>query len=246
MNTLFDRHQRVAFHFSGGRDSTAALYLMRPYWDRMTVYHLDTCDQFPETAAVVQRVAQDVPLVRVVSDVPAFRATHGLPSDLTPADNTLLGRAVTANAVKIIGSYDCCTRARMLPMHERMMKDGITAIIRGQRGTDYEAPLAASGQVVAGVELCFPIHDWTAERVMAYLRAHDLPVAPFYERGLTTAPECFGCTGRMWERRLSYIAQHHPGEFQAVLKNVAIVRREALRQGEAMARELANAMAFAE
>jgi hypothetical protein len=78
-----------AFQFSGGRDSTAALYMLRPYWQYLRVYHLDTGDHFPETRAVVEQVERDlaevgVVIERITTDVKADRETYGYPTDLVP------------------------------------------------------------------------------------------------------------------------------------------------------------------
>ncbi|WP_196933715.1 methyltransferase domain-containing protein, partial [Pseudacidovorax intermedius] len=87
------RHRgRVGFQFSGGRDSTAALYLLRDRWADMTIYHLDTGDQFPETREVARRVRADVEAAGgrfevIETDVRARREAVGFPSDLVPVDN---------------------------------------------------------------------------------------------------------------------------------------------------------------
>jgi SAM-dependent methyltransferase len=129
---------RIAFQFSGGRDSTAALYVLRERWPQMAVYHLDTGDQFPETRAVVAQVEADllragVVLQRIVSDVKQVRETHGYPVDLVPVDNTDFGRLVSGESLKLTGRYECCARSLMAPMHARMIEDGITLIVRAQR-----------------------------------------------------------------------------------------------------------------
>ncbi len=85
--SAFARHKRIAFQFSGGRDSTAALYLLRAYWSRMTVIHLDTGDQFPETREVVVAVGRDlleagVDLVVIHSDVSRYREQVPQPSSV--------------------------------------------------------------------------------------------------------------------------------------------------------------------
>jgi hypothetical protein len=49
LEDAFRRHERIAFQFSGGRDSMAAAWLLRPYWDRMDLLPPGHGDQFPET-----------------------------------------------------------------------------------------------------------------------------------------------------------------------------------------------------
>jgi 3'-phosphoadenosine 5'-phosphosulfate sulfotransferase (PAPS reductase)/FAD synthetase/ubiquinone/menaquinone biosynthesis C-methylase UbiE len=228
--SAFARHARVAFQFSGGRDSTAALYLLRPYWDRMTVYHLDTGDQFPETRAVVAQVERDVPIVRIRGDVAKVREQHGLASDLVPVDNTDIGRMVSGREVKLQSRYDCCARALMLPMHERMRQDGITLIVRGQRDDEYAAPPKRSGESGDGFEVLYPIQTWTGEQVSTFLKGNGLPLAQFYERGARRAPECMGCTAWWDEGRAGYMREHHPKAFEVYRSNMKTIRIEIDRQ----------------
>lgn len=244
LSQIFARHTRVAFQFSGGRDSTAALYLLRPYWDRMTVYHVDTGDQFPELRAVVDHVLIDLAAagapspVIIVSDVEAVRQREGFPSDLVPVDNVAFGRKVSGRDVKIISRYDCCWRALMQPMHQRMVADGITLIVRGQRDDEYAAPPLRSGDRADGFEVLYPIQNWTGEMVSAYLKENGLPLAPFYERGMRRAPECMGCTAWWDEGRAKYLRGYHPLAFARYMDRMTTVRSEIDRQYEFMRREV--------
>lgn len=236
--SAFARHQRIGFQFSGGRDSTAALYMLRPYWDRMTVYHLDTGDQFPETRAVVDRVEQDVQIVRIHSDVHAVRDRYGLASDLVPVDNTEPGRLVSGRDVRLISRYECCYRSLMEPMHARMKADGITLIVRGQRSDEYAKPPLVSGQAQDGFEVLYPIEAWSGDQVSRHLAEQGLPVAPFYEQGARRAPECMGCTAWWDEGRSAYLKANHPEAHVRFVANMAVVRREIDRQYESLKIEL--------
>jgi 3'-phosphoadenosine 5'-phosphosulfate sulfotransferase (PAPS reductase)/FAD synthetase/ubiquinone/menaquinone biosynthesis C-methylase UbiE len=222
------RHERIAFQFSGGRDSTAALYLLRQFWGQMTVYHLDTGDQFPETIEVVRQVEADLgkPIVRIQSDVQAVRRDHGLASDLVPVDNTEIGRMVSGRKVKLISRYECCAKSLMLPMHARILQDGVTLLIRGQRDDEYAVQPKRSGDIEGGLELLYPIQDWTGERVQSYLVDNRLPIAPYYERGARRAPECMGCTAWWDEGRASYLKQYHPDKYTAYQANMKVIRIE--------------------
>lgn len=229
-DAIFARHERIAFQFSGGRDSTAALYLLRPYWGRMRVYHVDTGDQFPETQAVVEAVSYDVEIHVIYTDVRAVRAEFGLPSDLVPVDNGEFGRHVSGNQVKINGRYGCCFKSLMEPMHHRMIEDDVTLIVRGQRDDEYATPPLRSGALAGGFELLYPIQEWTGAMVMDYLTENNLPVAPYYARGMTQAPECMGCTAWWDEGRAAYLQEYHPVAFVKFAKDMATVREEIVRQ----------------
>ena len=229
---VFSRHERIALQFSGGRDSTAVLYLLRPFWMFLTVYHLDTGDQFPEKRAVVEQAERDFgrPFVRIAGDVAAVRRDHGLASDLVPVDNTPPGRLVSGLPVKIISRYECCWRALMQPMHARIVADGITLLVRGQRDDEYATPPLRSGQSQDGIEVFYPIEQWSGAEVSDYLRENGLPLAAFYERGARRAPECMGCTAWWDEGRAQYLREHHPLKFQEFRASMDVVRGEIARQ----------------
>ncbi len=230
LESVFARHQRVGFQFSGGRDSTAALYLLRAFWDKMTVYHLNTGDQFPETQRVVAQVAQDVPIEVIGTDVHRYREVHGLASDLVPVDCQPVGVLVSGRQQRIVGRYDCCASNLMLPMHERMKSDGITLLIRGQRDDEYATPPFRSGDRAYGFEVLYPIQDWSGDRVSQYLRDNGLPIAEFYERGVRRAPECMGCTAWWDEGRVAYLRQWHPIAFKTFQQSIGLVKQEIYRQ----------------
>ena len=228
IDSALSRHARIGFQLSGGRDSVAALYLLRPYWGRMVVYHLDTGDQFPETMAVVGRVELDLgrPMIRIAGFAREVRRDYGLASDLVPVGNTPIGRMLSGRKLRLISRDECCVRSRMTPLHLRMRQDGITLLIRGQRDDEYAVQPKRSGDVEDGIEFLYPIQDWTGDQVQAYLKDNNLPVAPFYERGMRRAPECMGCTAWWDEGRDTYLKQYHPLHFVAYQANVKLIRAE--------------------
>ncbi|ARU06117.1 hypothetical protein CCO03_16855 [Comamonas serinivorans] len=239
----FSRHERVALQFSGGRDSTATLYLLRNFWPRMTVYHVDAGDQFPETRAVVARARAEVEAAGgrfevIRTDVEASRHEFGLPSDLVPADHTPLGRAVAGDALPIVGRYECCARNIMLPMHERMRADGNTLLVRGQRDSDFATPPLRSGQESGGFEVLYPIQAWTGEQVEAYLRGQGLPIADFYPEGVLRASDCMTCTAWWDDGRAQYLRRFHPKQHQVFIARATQVRDAIDRQRAWLTKEM--------
>jgi phosphoadenosine phosphosulfate reductase len=218
------RHKRVALQFSGGKDSLACLYLMRPWLDQITVYWLNTGRAFSETLRTVDAVCPFIPnFVEITSDVDAVHAQFGIPSDIVPASSTPLGRLVGHNAPAIQDRYSCCFQTIMRPMHERMLADGITLIIRGQRNDDPLKPALRSGNVDGGIEYLFPIEDWTSRQVMDYLRAEGAPVPRFYEM-LEEAPDCLTCSA-WWEKGATkYLKRYHHDAYQEVQGRFTTIR----------------------
>ena len=230
LGPAFARHSRIGFQFSGWRYSTAALYLLRACWPQMTVYHLDTGDQFPETRAVVEQVARDVPITVITANVHAYRNAHGWASDVVPVDNTPPGRLVSGRTLKIVSRYECCYQVLMAPMHARMVQDGITLLVRGQRDDEYASPPMRSGDVQDGIEVLYPIQHWSGQSVSDYLLDNALPMAPFYAQGARRAPECMGCTAWWDEGRSTYLKNHHPVHFADFTRRMGVIRAEIDRQ----------------
>ena len=224
MNEIFNRHERIALQFSGGKDSLACLYLMRPYWDRITVYWCNMGDAFPETVAQMACIRAEVPhFVEIEGRQPAVIAQFGIPSDIVPASATPMGLSATSSGSPIQDRYSCCMRSLMIPMHERMIADGITLIIRGQKNSDNVKGPLRSGQVDGGIEMLFPIEDWTDRRVMDFLREQSVEIPRFYEM-LNDAPDCMTCSA-WWDKGQSkYLKRYHIEKFEIVQERLDTIR----------------------
>ncbi|CDN87309.1 Phosphoadenosine phosphosulfate reductase [Hydrogenophaga intermedia] len=212
---VFERHERVAFQFSGGKDSTAALLLLRPWWSQMTVYWLDSGDAFPETERVVRDVvALGIErFVRVPGKVHQMIHVYGPPSDLVP-----FGASQAAHHFKVALSEPiqdramCCARSKFVPMHQRMLDDGVTLIVRGQKAVDQFKGPHRSGEVVDGIELLFPIENWTDGMVSRYLAA-EWPQALAMYQHLDKSGDCMRCSAWLGDARVRYLREHHPEAF---------------------------------
>ena len=226
MRDILDRHHKIALQFSGGRDSIACLYLLRPYLDRITVYWVNTGAAFPETLAIVDQVRALCPqFVEIAGDQPGVIAQFGLPSDIVPAAHTPIGVIGTGADLPLIQDrYSCCLRTIMLPLHERMRADGVTLIIRGQKAADrHKAPIA-SGHTEEGVEYLFPIEGWSTRQVMDYLTAEGAPIPRFYEM-LDGAADCMTCSA-WWENGAAkYLRRHHPAAYADVQHRLDIINQ---------------------
>lgn len=225
MENALSRHERIALQFSGGKDSLACLYLMREHLDRITVYWLNTGAAFPETVQTVERVRELAPnFVEIDGGQPAVVREFGIPSDIVPASATPMGVSATGGELLIQDRYSCCLRTMMMPLHERMVADGVTLIIRGQRSDDAQKAPIRSGHVENGVEYLFPIEDWTARQVMDFLREQNAPIPRFYEV-LDEAPDCMTCSA-WWEKGASkYLKRYHYHEFIVVQERLDAISR---------------------
>lgn len=223
--SILSRHRNIALQLSGGRDSLACLYLLRPYWDRITVYWCSTGDTFPETREVIDRVKDEVPhFVEIKGSQPKIVSLFGLPSDIVPASHTIVGLFGSGKSGPLIQDrYSCCGRVFMQPMHDRMIADGVTLIIRGQRADDaLKAPIT-SGHIEDGIEYLFPIEDWNSRQVMEFLRENDAPIPRFYQT-MNHAPDCMTCSAYWETGTAKYLKQHHPQAHAEVQRRLEIIK----------------------
>ena len=229
-----DRHERIALSFSGGKDSTACVYLLREALERITVYHVDGGELLPEMAENVARIEAFAPnFVRIETSVAAWIETHGLPTDLMPHSAHPLGQLMDEGAgTRLVSRYDCCWHNLMWPLLSRIKQDGCTLLIRGTKATDMRRLPAANGQVIDGIELYYPLQDWSHAQVLAFLAEQGVLVPRIYdflEHGL----DCATCPAWWSEHRGAYLKRFYPelyrvydARLQLIINEVAPVLAE--------------------
>lgn len=234
---LLDRHEKICVSFSGGKDSLACIYLLRGYLDKMVVVHCDTGDLLPEMNESVSRVEAWVPnFVRIETHVTDWIATHGLPSDLVPHSSHWVGQAMSEGP-PLVGRYDCCYANLMWPLFSWAMENKFTLLIRGTKSVDMARLPATSGEIVDGIELYYPLLDWTHEQVFAYLAKEGVKLPRIYNY-TTNSPECARCSAWWGEGRAAYLKKYHPeiwAEYDerlqvvinAIAPSLALLRHEA-------------------
>ena len=217
-------HEKVALELSGGKDSVACLFFLKDYLDQMTVYWLNTRDPYPETVAVIERCKQMCPnFVEVKSDVKSWKKTYGMPVDAVPRTGEHVHLPPQPREVRCVDSYTCCLENIMLPLHERVIADGNTLIIRGQRmEDDHKGPLK-SGDWVDGIQVLYPLENWSNADVMHYLQSQNAPIHPIY----TVTPhgvDCLHCTG-WWNKASTEFLKRHPDAYAHVMIARSIAKR---------------------
>lgn len=242
----FARHQgRIAFQFSGGKDSTAALLLLKQYWDRFTVYFCNSGDMLPETVHFVEDFARQLPYFqRIEGRVFTVKARFGIPSDVVPWSSTQTAHELNAGkTVQLQDRVACCYRSIMEPLHQRMQRDGITLIIRGQKTADSLKGPFVSGEVSDGMEAFYPIQDWTDEDCFSYLRAAGVAIPRYYTEGLVHSGDCLGCTAWVAEEdRASYLKKNHPERFPQYRKEIMMIAASVAESGNGLARAVENCL----
>lgn len=224
-SALFDRHERVALQISGGKDSLTVLHAMRPWWDRLCVYWLNPGDPFPETVELMRQIRGMVPNFKEVAGrQKEIIAADGWPSDVVPIKWTTSGQFVFGEKpFKVQGRLDCCFRALMLPMHEAMVADGVTCVIRGKRSEEADKTPSRSGDVVEGIELVYPLWDWTSEEVVDYLAVNGVELPESYKHA-THSLDCMSCTAWWGEGLSKFLEVKYPDRFTEYSRRVGLVK----------------------
>jgi len=231
------RHRHISLALSGGKDSTAAAYLLRRHWHRIRFYHLSTGDLLPEVQDVVRELAGILPNLTIVhSDVAGWISAHGLPSDLVPHSAHAVGQLMSEGP-RVVSRYDCCFAGIMNPLYQRIRRDGHTLLIRGTKRADMNRLPMRSGQMLDGIELLLPLEDWSDADVMDYLREVGAPVSTAYQH-FTNLPECATCSAWWNEGRAAYLRERHPALFERYRERMAMVLDAVGPVSAAMAAEL--------
>lgn len=221
---VLGRHKNIALHFSGGKDSMASLYLLRPWLNRMTVYWVNTGDAMPESAQIMEQCRSFIPhFVEVCSDVATWRDENGIPSDVVPTYSTPLGRLMGFGETKISDRFNCCWSNVMLPMYQRMKNDGVTCLIRGQKLVDMPKVPLKSGEQCDGFETFYPVENWTHDEVIGYLEEVGAPIHSCYEIG-NTGVDCMHCTAWWNEGHFAYLQKKHPETHSQVIGLVGQIK----------------------
>jgi phosphoadenosine phosphosulfate reductase len=216
INERLEMHDRIALYFSGGKDSLACVFLCKSYFDRITIYHVDTGDYLPEQHVVIDEVESGglYKFVRIETNVEQWIDRHGLPSDLLPYSSHPLGYLMGMAKTALVPRFDCCFHNLMAPLYERVRADGNTLLIRGSKASDMPTLPAQDGSVDAeGIELYLPLQDWTDEQVLNYLRLCGVTPSRIYEY-LDHGLSCATCPAWWSEHRGEYLKQFHPALFR--------------------------------
>lgn len=224
---IFDAHQKVALSFSGGKDSLACLYLLRPYWDRLTVYWMNPGNPFPETVDLMSRVRAMVPQFKELRGLqPEIVALDGWPSDVVPHAYTSDGNTLFGpTPFKVQSRLQCCFRSLMLPTYKAMLEDGVTCCIRGKRHEEADKTGLQSGYVTAdGMQLVFPIYDWTAGDVTDYLKEQGVDLPKSYQYAKHSL-DCMDCTAWWGEGLSTYLKAEHPQQFAEYRRRVVLIKQ---------------------
>lgn len=232
------RHEKIGLGFSGGKDSLAVVYMLRPHLDRITIYHRDTGDLLPEIREIVEHVKGFAPnFVHMQGNVAGWISENGMPTDLLPYSAHEVGRSAGQETIRLTTRYSCCYTNLMLPVWERMKEDGVTLVIRGTKVVDIKRLPAKSGTIHDGIEIWNPIEGWSHDDVFDYLKVQGAPHNRIYDH-MTNAPECARCPAWWGEGRAAYLKKFHPELFCDYVARIRAVTGEIIESVNNLNREL--------
>lgn len=223
MQDFFNRHEKVALMFSGGKDSLACLHLVKDYLDKVLVVWVNTGANFPEIEQMMREVKSIVThFHEIKTNQPESIKSKGYPVDVVPVNYTLLGQSVTSiKDFKVRSYFECCSENFWIPCDAEMRKLGVTGIIRGQRNSEgHRAPIK-SNHIENGIEYYLPIESWKDSEVIDYLRSKDVVINERLSMAHSSL-DCWNCTAYMAEsaERFKYIKKNHPSKYESIVEIV--------------------------
>jgi phosphoadenosine phosphosulfate reductase len=223
MQDFFDRHEKVALMFSGGKDSIVCLHLIKDYLHKTTVVWVNMGASFPEIEELMEETRAKVPhFLEIKTNQPESVKARGYPVDVVPVNYTVLGQAVTSvKDLKVRSYFECCSENFWIPCDAEVRRLGITGVIRGQRQSEGHRAPVKSGHIENGIEYNFPIEAWSDSEVIDYLKSKDVVIDERLSMAHSSL-DCWNCTAYMAEsaERFNYIKKNHPAKYQSIVEIV--------------------------
>lgn len=212
LDAVIERHQNIALMYSGGKDSTACLYLLKKWWEKIHVIWVNTGAAFPEIISSMEAMKKKLPnFVEVRSNQPDYIKTFGHPTEVLPVNYTALGQVMGEKQAFKLNSYiDCCATNIWRPAMDAARNIRATLIVRGQKNCDVKKSPIRSGQIDGGIEYLFPVETWSHGDVRDYLKKQDFVTPPYYDL-LASSLDCWNCTAYCYEHKdkLVYMKNNH-------------------------------------
>ncbi len=169
---------------SMGRDSLALVKYLEPLWEDSLVVWVDAGAALPEIEEIAAFVENTVPhFYRLRTNSAAWIERHGSPVDVVPIWFAEKSAAAAENPTRFASAFQCCFENIMTPMHVFTKVSGAVRLFRGQRNAEKLKSPLRSGVVVDGLEIVFPLEQWTDGQVDSYLQKHGWPLSPTYVDG---------------------------------------------------------------
>jgi phosphoadenosine phosphosulfate reductase len=181
LRDALERHgaDRIALAFTGGKDSTLALYFWR-----------QTLSRYPERASALSPLALNLDTGVKFPEVLDFR------DQLVRNWGARLhiARPQSARAPVALDRAACCKERKIDPLLAAIGELGIRLLITGIRADEHPSRAALPFlEHCAGHERLHPLLAFSEMDVWAAIQEHGLPWSPLYERGYRSLG-CVPCT----------------------------------------------------
>jgi len=221
---------------SGGIDSMALLFSLRPLWHDALVMWGDSGAAYSDVVELMDKVRALVPhFMHVRGDQPGVIAAFGHPVDLVPVSHTRAGEMIYGAQPIVFQSYlDCCARARFWPLQNAVRGCGAKVVYRGQRNDDKRRARIEHEHVdSAGITYRFPLRDWSRAQVFEFMEREAPDYIPtYYAAGELTSRDCWSCTAYRDDNaaRVEHLPEPQRAQVEGVIRRwQAIVQAETLK-----------------
>jgi len=251
---MLGSHKNAVLQFSGGKDSTALIYLARPWLERITVVFAETGATFPHLVRHIEdtcrKLGAKLVVVRPATDVHEHTAHYGLPADIVPVEASVVAKFfLKPPPAQILQPYtQCCGAMLWDPMSNYVKDNGVDLVLRGSKASDRRVGVGPSVEV-DGVTYKSPLWDWSDQDVYAYLAEQGATLPDHYRmarhQGVEERPssravdgrerpgaindslDCWICTAHLahhGDEKLRYIRAHYPNLWPIVSERIERVR----------------------
>jgi 3'-phosphoadenosine 5'-phosphosulfate sulfotransferase (PAPS reductase)/FAD synthetase len=211
--------EKTIIQYSGGRDSTVLIHLLRHMAGMVKVVYINSGAPFPHVVEHVKQMCSnlehDLEILGPAHDIDKYHEEQGLPVDLLPVENhRLMEKYVPLEKEDRLQSWiECCTHQMWIPMDNYLRENKIERVFLGTRFGEYrkgsEGPVYYNG---SGVEHVCPLWNWTEQDIMDYHKTWKLPLADQYAYGCDSL-DCWNCTAALdkhGEEKLAYMKIKYP------------------------------------
>lgn len=222
-----------AIHFSGGKDSTALLHLLKDRRGELTVYFGDTGAVYPHVSRFVRdtcdRLGFTLKVVTPPIPIDGFHTRFGLPSDIVPVEASIQMQPYIADKRSHLlqSPLSCCGAMVWAPLQAAMLADGITTVYRGSKRADGHVGVADGFVDENGIAWRSPLWAWSDDDVFAFLRQAGA-VLPEHYVEVNASFDCMTCTAFLNHSgaaaRLRWTRAHYPDAWPAIAARLALVR----------------------